>query len=64
MNRRNSMGKRWHVLQDGTVVASTATREQAVDLIRMYQDEEKRRHQWLHANFSMIYGEEELVAYE
>ena len=55
--------KRYHILKDGNVEDSTATRDQAIQLIRAYQEDEKKKHQWLHANFSIIYGEEEFIPY-
>lgn len=58
------MGKRWHVIKDGTVIGSAATKENALDMIRGYQEQEKKAHQWLHAQFSVIYGEEIYIDYE
>lgn len=55
--------KRYHVLKDGQIVASTASREEAVITIRFYQEAEKKAHQWLRCNFSIIYGEEEYIDY-
>ena len=53
--------KRFYIFKDGTQKASTATREQAIDLIRQYQSRET--HPLLRAEFSMIEGEEEFVPY-
>ena len=53
---------RVHVFKDGTEVASTSTKESAIDLIRQYQAQET--HPLLKANFSYIEGEEVLVPYE
>lgn len=55
--------KRYHVLKDGQIIASAATRENALAVIRQEQEQEKKAHQWLHASFSMIYGEEEYIEY-
>jgi hypothetical protein len=52
---------RYYILKDGIMQASTATRETAIDLIRVYQA--KETHQWLKANFSIIVGEEENIPY-
>ena len=53
---------RYHVFKDGMIIASTATKEAAIDLIRQYQAMET--HFVLRANFSFIKGEEELVPYK
>lgn len=54
--------KRYHIIKDGKIEASTATRESAIDMIRSYQ--EKETHYLLKANFSIIYGEEEFISYK
>ena len=54
---------RYYVFRDGKMEGSAATRENALALIRSWQEEEKRAHQWLRANFSIIYGEEEYIEY-
>lgn len=56
--------ERFFILRDGKLEASTATRDAAIQLIRIYQEEEKKRHQWLHAEFSIIRGTEEFIKYE
>ena len=56
--------ERFYILRDGKLEASTATRLAAIALIRTYQEEEKKRHQWLHAEFSIIRGTEEIIKYE
>lgn len=56
--------QRYHVLKDGQLIGSAVTRENALVLIRFEQEQEKKAHQWLHANFSIIYGEEEFIDYE
>ena len=56
--------KRFHVLKDEKIEASTATREEAIRLIRIGQEREKKAHQWLHAEFSIIEGEQEYIKYE
>ena len=53
--------KRFYVFKDGRMEGSTATREQAIDMIRQYQKRET--HPFLRAEFSMIEGEEEIVPY-
>ena len=54
--------KRYFVIKDGNIQASTATKESALDLVRAYQQRET--HPFLKANFSIVYGEEEYVPYE
>lgn len=56
--------KRFYVLKDEKIEASTATREGAIELIRIEQEREKKAHQWLHAEFSIIEGEQEFIKYE
>jgi hypothetical protein len=53
--------KRYYIFKDGTQQASTATKESALDLIRIYQ--EKETHPFLRAEFSIIEGEEEFIPY-
>ena len=53
--------KRFYVFKDGRMEGSTATREQAIDMIRQYQKRET--HPILRAEFSMIEGEEEFIPY-
>lgn len=53
--------KRYYIFKDSQQIAATATREEAVSLIRMYQQRET--HYLLRAEFSIIYGEEEFVPY-
>ena len=53
---------RFHVFKDGCIVASTADRKSAIDLIHQYQATETRY--MLRANFSIIKGEEEFIPYE
>lgn len=54
--------KRFYIFKDGTMQGSTATRNQAIDLIRLYQEQET--HPLLRAEFSVIAGEEEFIPYE
>ena len=56
------MGTRFYIFKDGTMVASTADREQAIALIRQYQAVET--HPLLRSEFSIIHGEEEFIGYE
>ena len=53
--------KRFYIFQDGTQVGSTATREQAIHMIRQHQELET--HPLLKAEFSIIAGEEEFIPY-
>ena len=53
--------KRFYVFKDGTQVGSTATREQAIRMIRQHQELET--HPLLKAEFSIIAGEEEFIPY-
>lgn len=53
---------RFYIFKDGEQIASTATREQAIFVIRQYQAEET--HYLLRAQFSIIAGEEEFIPYE
>lgn len=55
----------YYVVKDGKIEARCGTRESAIDLIRLKQESEKKAHQWLHAEFSIIEGkEEEFIKYE
>lgn len=49
-------------MKDGRIIGSAATREQALFMIRLNQHEET--HYMLRADFSIICGEEEHVAYK
>ena len=53
--------RRFYVFKDGTQVGSTATREQAIRMIRQHQELET--HPLLKAEFSIIAGEEEFIPY-
>ncbi|EOS66269.1 hypothetical protein [Oscillibacter sp. 1-3] len=53
--------KRFYVFKDGTQVGSTASKEQAIRMIRLYQEQET--HPFLKAEFSVIAGEEEFISY-
>lgn len=54
--------KRFYIFKDGKQEASTATKNAAIDLIRLYQ--KKETHPFLKANFSIIEGEEEFISYK
>lgn len=54
--------ERFYVVKDGKIWASTASRESAIDLIRAYQEDEKKY--YLRAQFSIIKGTEEYISYE
>lgn len=53
--------ERYYVFKDGTMVGSTANREQAVAMIRAYQETEN--HYLLRSEYSIIHGEEEFIPY-
>lgn len=53
---------RFYIFKDGTMEASTADRESALDLIQLYQA--KETHPMLRANFSIIEGIEECIPYK
>lgn len=53
--------KRFYIFKDGVQQGSTATRENALDMIQQYQKQET--HPFLRAQFSMIEGEEEFIPY-
>ena len=55
---------RFFVIKDGTIEGSAATREGAIDMIRIKQEKEKKTHQWLHAEFSIIEGKQEFISYK
>ena len=52
---------RFYVFKDCTQIGSTATREEAIEMIRQHQKCET--HYMLRSQFSIIYGEEEFVPY-
>ena len=54
--------ERYHIFKDHQLIASTATREEAIFLIRSYQKYET--HPWLKSEYSIIKGIEELIGYE
>ena len=54
--------ERFHVLKDSKIIGSAVTHDQAVFMIRQMQQYET--HYMLRAEFSIIYGEEELIGYE
>ena len=53
---------RFYIFKDGTMEASTSTKELTIDLIHQYQKHET--HPFLRAQFSFIEGDEVLVPYE
>ena len=53
--------ERYHIVKDGKIEASTATKEGAIRIIRDYQALEV--HPFLKAEFSIIKGEEEFIPY-
>lgn len=52
---------RYYVFKDGSMVGSTARREEAIAMIRAYQEHED--HYLLRSEYSIIYGEEEFIPY-
>ena len=52
----------FYIFKDGKMEARTASRESAIDLIRVYQ--EKETHPILRAEFSIIEGNEEFIRYK
>lgn len=54
--------RKFHIFKDGIIQASTAAREDALDLIQAYQARET--HPILRASFSIIEGEEEHIPYK
>lgn len=54
--------ERYHIVKDGKIIGSTATEEQAIIMIRLYQEQET--HYMLRAEFSYIKGAETFVPYE
>lgn len=53
--------KRFYIFKDGVQQGSKVTKEDAIDLIRRYQ--ERETHPILKAEFSIIAGEEEFIPY-
>lgn len=53
--------ERYHIIKDGQIIASTATKEAAIALIREYQKTET--HYLLRSEYSYIKGEEVFVKY-
>lgn len=57
--------KFYYVIKDGHIEGRCATKEDAIDMIRIKQDREKKTHQWLQAEFSIIEGTiQEFIKYE
>ena len=55
----------YYIIEDGKVIGRCGTKENAIDMIRCYQESEKKAHQWLHAEYSIIEGkQEEFIKYE
>lgn len=50
---------RYFIIKDGTIEASTATRDAAIELIKMYKEEEDKKGYWLKSNFYIIKGTED-----
>lgn len=49
---------KFFVIKDGKVEATTSTKEKAFRLVKLYQAEERKKHQWLHSHFQVIEGKE------
>lgn len=60
------MNRYFYVIRDGVKIeARCGTRENAIDLIRMKQEQEKKAHQWLHPEFEILEGSDmETIRYE
>ena len=54
--------KRWYIFEDAKQVAATATKKEALEMVRQYQA--RQTHYLLKAEYSLIYGEEEFVSYK
>ena len=54
--------ERYHIFKDGELICSTATRDQAVMMIRQYQAQET--HYLLRSEYSIIFGRQEFIPYE
>lgn len=53
--------RRFYMFKDGTQKGSTETKEEAVEMIRLWQSRET--HPFLRSEFSIIEGEEEFIPY-
>ena len=53
---------RYHVMKDFQIVASTSSKEEAIEMVRMYQARET--HYMLRSDYSIICGQIELVPYD
>jgi hypothetical protein len=49
---------RFFILKDGKLEATTSTKEKAFELVKLYQADERKKHQWLHSHFMVIEGKE------
>ena len=54
--------KRYYIFKDGTLQGSAAAYESAIAMVRAYQKQET--HPILKAEFSIIYGEEQIIPYK
>ena len=52
--------KRYFIIKDGTIKASTVSKEEADDLIKTYRDRDRRKtgNPLLYSEYWLIYGEE------
>lgn len=50
--------ERYHIIKDGTIIASVETRDEAVEKIEMYRSREKH---WLKSEYWLIRGTEEFI---
>ena len=56
---------RYYVTKDGNILLSAATKKEALNWVRMYQEEEKKTGHWLLAEFSILtVTEEEYIKYK
>lgn len=47
--------ERYHIIQDGRIIGSTCTREEAIEMIKAYRSREAH---WLKSDYYIIKGEE------
>lgn len=49
----------FYIFKDGTIQGRCASKESAIAMVREYQEIEKKAHQFLWAEFTIIEGKEE-----
>ena len=60
-NNEKKIKGRWYVFCDDTLIASTATKETALQLVKQYQKDEK--HYLLRSAYSIMYGNMKYIDY-